>query len=160
MIYNLNIESRENDQGNSHDMNDKSSGVKMPKNCSNIEETAWKNLEQRSRDNVKEKRNPLYVINKQATLFAPDEPWNFDNFSERHSIIHNERVNVSTNQEIEGIQNPYLLIGNRFTWFPLHCEDSDLASINYLHAGAPKHWIAIPRSERANLEKIIFGFWI
>lgn len=42
-----------------------------------------------------------------------------------------------------------------FTWFCLHCEDSDLASVNYLHCGAPKNWICVPKSERTKFERAL-----
>lgn len=46
---------------------------------------------------------------------------------------------LSDNDEnIEGITSPYLYIGMWMFTFPVHTEDYDLYSVDFLHRGAPK----------------------
>jgi hypothetical protein len=41
---------------------------------------------------------------------------------------------------IDGINQPWLYLGMLFSSFCWHREDIYLASINYMHSGAPKQW--------------------
>lgn len=45
---------------------------------------------------------------------------------------------------IDGINRPWLYLGMLFSSFCWHREDIYLASMNYLHEGAPKQWYGIP----------------
>jgi jumonji domain-containing protein 2 len=47
-------------------------------------------------------------------------------------------------ENIPGVTNPYLYIGNYPTLFPWHVEDLDLLSVNYIHFGSPKKWWVVP----------------
>lgn len=76
------------------------------------------------------------------------------NFGNTHSIIHG--LKPDQQDFMDGIQRPYVNIGMLYTWFCLHCEDSDLASVNYLHSGAAKHWLCVPRSEGSKFKQVIF----
>ena len=41
----------------------------------------------------------------------------------------------------------YLYFGRRNTMFPMHTEDGDLWSVNYLHSGAPKVRYVVAREK-------------
>lgn len=57
--------------------------------------------------------------------------------------------------QLSGINKPYLYIGGFGTIFAWHCEDLDLASINYMHYGAPKFWYFIPQQDQKKFEGYI-----
>lgn len=137
---------------NVHDLILESKSIEIPKGSANIEDGAWRNLLKRSKPNGRAPKNqPIYAINIRDTLFCEDEPWNFDNFDFEHSIIHG----LSQQNLMDGIQKPYINIGMLYTWFAMHCEDSDLASVNYLHAGEPKYWLCVPKSEAEKMKTIL-----
>jgi hypothetical protein len=47
-------------------------------------------------------------------------------------------------------------MGAHGTFFPMHCEDMDLAAINYHHWGKPKVWIGISPKDATAMEKKVF----
>ena len=55
-------------------------------------------------------------------------------------IITNCAVNINP---IEGVQTSYIYFGYKYSIFPFHTEDFNLASINVLLQGAPKIWFYI-----------------
>lgn len=137
---------------NVHDFILESKYIEAPKDCS-LDEGAWRNLSERSKRNGRSShKQPLYAINILDTLFDANEPWNFKNFGNAHSIIHG--LKPDQQEFMDGIQRPYVNIGMLYTWFCMHCEDSDLASVNYLHSGAPKYWLCVARSEGQKLKKV------
>jgi jumonji domain-containing protein 2 len=56
------------------------------------------------------------------------------------------------NAKLSGINKPYLYIGGFGTMFAWHCEDLDLASINFMHSGAAKFWYFVPARDQKKLE--------
>lgn len=92
---------------------------------------------------------PVYAIDNEKSLF-PDSclGWNLNKTTLKESIIH-------TPPKIPGINTPYLNFGMRYTSFEIHCEDSNLGSINKLHFGGAKMWYAVPESHAEQLEKLI-----
>lgn len=141
----------EADPKNVHNFILESSSIKMPNGSASIEDGAWKNLLARSRNNGRgPNKQPVYAIDIRDTFFEETEPWNFNNFDCHHSIIHDS--SLKDEDLMPGIQNSYVNIGMLFTWFCIHREDSDLASVNYLHCGAPKYWFCVPKSEGPKLE--------
>lgn len=51
---------------------------------------------------------------------------------------------LSEKTEMSGLSVPWLYLGMKYSNFCWHCEDLNLNSMNYMHAGAPKTWYAIP----------------
>lgn len=136
---------------NIHDFILDSKSIEIPKGSASIEDGAWKDLLTRSQNKGRApNKQPVYAINIRDTLFHEDEQWNFNNFGYQHSIIHDHQQN-----SMNGIQNSYINVGMLYTWFCMHCEDSDLASVNYLHIGEPKYWICVPRREAPKLTKLV-----
>uniref|UniRef100_A0A7S2SRM7 JmjC domain-containing protein n=1 Tax=Rhizochromulina marina TaxID=1034831 RepID=A0A7S2SRM7_9STRA len=45
---------------------------------------------------------------------------------------------------IDGVNRPWLYMGMLFSSFCWHREDINLASVNYMHCGAGKHWYGVP----------------
>lgn len=133
-----------------------SKSIEVPNSCATIEDGAWQNLSTRSQKNGStSSKQPVYAIHIRNTLFDESEPWNMNNFGIEHSIIQNPALNKE--DDMDGIQNAYINIGMLFTWFCIHCEDCDLASVNYLHSGATKHWICVPRSEKSKFERALMS---
>lgn len=56
---------------------------------------------------------------------------------------------------LPGITDPMLYVGMLFSTFCWHTEDNYLASINYLHGGAPKVWYGVPSAHRARFETLM-----
>jgi histone demethylase JARID1 len=56
--------------------------------------------------------------------------------------------------DINGINLPWLYIGMRFSTFCWHYEDLMLNSINYAHWGAPKQWYCVPQNNRDKFERV------
>jgi jumonji domain-containing protein 2 len=56
------------------------------------------------------------------------------------------------NQEIPGVNTPYIYFGSWKTMFGWHKEDMDLQSINYLHSGKPKFWYGVDLDDNEKFE--------
>lgn len=111
------------------------------------EDVVWENLAARS--SKMSKTNPIYGIDSPNSLFLDAEKWNMNSFTQAHSII-----NVKDCPTIPGVHSTYVNVGMMGTWFGIYCEDSDLASMNVLHLGAPKTWYCVPRQEGPKLEQL------
>ncbi|GAU91016.1 hypothetical protein RvY_03353-2 [Ramazzottius varieornatus] len=59
-----------------------------------------------------------------------------------------------TSLRTPGVYSPYLYFGNWGTTFPLHIEDHDLYSVNYLHDGQAKVWYSVPESYATQVEEL------
>lgn len=95
------------------------------------------------------KNSPVYGVDSEVSLFNDEEPWNMNNFTAKHSIINATKI------KIPGIHTTFVNVGMAATFFAIHCEDSDLASMNILHFGAAKTWYCVPESEGPKLEKLL-----
>lgn len=89
---------------------------------------------------------PTYGADAKGTLFPSSLfHWNLSRLTEQNLL----RFLAS---DISGITSPHLYFGMWKAMFAWHTEDMDLFSINYLHTGKPKHWYAIPESDRLKFE--------
>lgn len=144
------------DPGNLANLISMNSKVVEKSRSNNIsaKEAAWKNLRFRCHPRGQAiDKQPVYAVDIRDSLFPDNEPWNMDKFDKEHSLIHNR--NMIGDNAMKGIQSSYLLVGQPYAWFCVHCEDCDVASINYLHNGGNKHWFCIPKSEGHKIEKLI-----
>lgn len=123
-------------------------GKKSLTDITDLENAAWNNLKNRSKPKIKKNDDPIYGIDDEVSLFEKDDIWNMNNFSSEHSIIHGDI-------KIPGVNTTFVNIGMQNTWFALHCEDSDLASMNLLHSGKPKIWYCVPKCYGPKLEKLV-----
>lgn len=102
---------------------------------------------------------------------------NGDGRPERYGFVYEkslfkdnvEKLNISNlgnpiestydTQPVEGVNSTMILIAGSHTSFPWHNENKDLASINYMHYGADKYWVAIHRKSTSDFrEKLIHAF--
>lgn len=93
---------------------------------------------------------PIYGSEVDATLFDDHcKTWNLNRLD---SILDYVREDYGV--EIGGVTTPYLYFGMWKSTFAFHPEDMDLYSINYLHYGAPKTWLSVPRQYTRKLEDL------
>ena len=59
------------------------------------------------------------------------------------------------NNDISGINIPWLYIGMKYSTFCWHFEDLMLYSINYSHWGKGKQWYCIPESDREKFDCVV-----
>lgn len=59
------------------------------------------------------------------------------------------------NQDLSGINIPWLYVGMRYSTFCWHYEDLMLSSINYAHYGQPKVWYAVAEADREKFERAV-----
>lgn len=126
-----------------------SAKFKKKNNALESEDMMWNDLKMRSSQTQHKQSKRVYGLDSSESLFDANEPWNMNNFSEEHSIIHAKNF-----VKIPGIHSSYVNVGMMGTWFAAHTEDSDAASINYLHTGAPKTWYCVPRQEAPKFEDV------
>ena len=79
--------------------------------------------------------HPLYGADTIGTLFHHEQTWNLSNLKTFLNILNNN---------IYGVNIPYLYFGSFRALFGWHIEDKSLFAINYLHFGYPKIWYAVP----------------
>jgi hypothetical protein len=93
-----------------------------------VDEMFWKS--------VIRSRSKYGVSTVNGSLFRDEDiPWNIAKICTELNIV---------SQNIPGVTDPYLYIGNYPTLFPWHVEDLDLLSVNYIHFGSPKKWWVVP----------------
>lgn len=111
-------------------------------NSEQMEEMFWAELPKRMQS---KKTKTIYSIDNEMSRYPSDwSIWNLNRLTTNESIIH-----VA---DIPGITKSFTNFGHRFTSFCLHIEDSNMASINVHHEGAPRQWYAVPSSNADKLE--------
>merc|ERR1719507_2798310 len=97
-----------------------------------LEELYWKqNLDDKAMP-------PIYGADVCDTLTDEDQKaWNIKRLDSLLTEVMEE--------QIPGVNLPYLYFGMWKATFSWHVEDMDLYSVNYIHWGAPKTWYCIPR---------------
>lgn len=99
--------------------------------------------------NTGDSSHPVYAVDSLESIIEDDDPWKINKFGKNHSILN---VN-SFDERIPGVQLSYMNVGMEGTFFCVHTEDSELASLNVMVKGAPKVWYTIPYSEKEKFEK-------
>ncbi|GJJ69920.1 [histone H3]-trimethyl-L-lysine9/36 demethylase [Entomortierella parvispora] len=110
--------------------------------CKEVERNYWRNLTF---------VQPMYGADMSGSLF--DErttSWNTAHLGDLLSKI---------DQNLPGVNTPYLYFGMWKATFAWHVEDMDLYSINYLHFGAPKQWYCIRPENSTRFECIAQGIF-
>ncbi|KAF9940943.1 hypothetical protein BGZ67_006365 [Mortierella alpina] len=110
--------------------------------CKEVERNYWRNLTF---------VQPMYGADMSGSLF--DErttSWNTQCLGDLLSKI---------DQNLPGVNTPYLYFGMWKATFAWHVEDMDLYSINYLHFGAPKQWYCIRPENSSRFECIAQGIF-
>src|SRR6266478_2729686 len=82
---------------------------------------------------VKKTKKYHYASDIDTRIF-PDHVRTFD------SVLNSEKFKGN---KIPGVTRPYGYAGTRGSFFPIHREDGNLFSSNYLVSGAPKRWYGI-----------------
>ena len=83
---------------------------------------------------------PIYGCDVANSIMDEDQKaWNIRDLKTVLNL-----VNEDYNQQLKGVNTPYLYFGMWKATFSWHVEDMDLHSINYLHYGAPKTWYCVP----------------
>jgi [histone H3]-trimethyl-L-lysine9/36 demethylase len=96
---------------------------------------------------------PIYGADVPGSLFDPSvKEWNVAHLQ---SLL--SRTLAGAGAAIPGVSTPYLYFGMFRSTFAWHTEDCDLASVNFLHFGAPKRWYAIPPAARGRFETVVRG---
>jgi [histone H3]-trimethyl-L-lysine9/36 demethylase len=91
----------------------------------------------------------IYGADMEGTLFSNDDDCCGFNVSKLQSCLQLLLMDQEDDdiRGIPGVTTPYLYFGMWASVFCAHTEDMNLLSINYLHAGAPKVWYAVPAGE-------------
>ncbi|KAI1315215.1 hypothetical protein EDD11_001103 [Mortierella claussenii] len=110
--------------------------------CKELERNYWRNLTF---------VQPMYGADMSGSLFDNrTTSWNTQCLGDLLSRI---------DQNLPGVNTPYLYFGMWKATFAWHVEDMDLYSINYLHFGAPKQWYCIRPEHSARFECIAQGIF-
>lgn len=91
---------------------------------------------------------PIYAMDNNISHFSDGGTWNLNTFTDTLSIIHK-------GIKIPGVNSPYVNYGMKNCCFGIHCEDSNMASINILHEGDPRTWYSVGQSYSQKLENIV-----
>ncbi|CAK77676.1 unnamed protein product (macronuclear) [Paramecium tetraurelia] len=83
------------------------------------------------------------LATKYATGYQDGQLGNLSNINKNCNSIFQV---LQEKSEMSGISVPWLYLGMKYANFCWHKEDLNLNSMNYMHAGAPKTWYAIPPS--------------
>ncbi|KAF9913271.1 hypothetical protein EC991_000033 [Linnemannia zychae] len=110
--------------------------------CKEVERNYWRNLTF---------VQPMYGADMSGSLFDHrTTSWNTQCLGDLLSKI---------DQNLPGVNTPYLYFGMWKATFAWHVEDMDLYSINYLHFGAPKQWYCIRPENSSRFERIAQGIF-
>lgn len=106
-----------------------------------LEELYWK-------ENIDDKSAaPIYGADVCDTITDYDQKaWNIRRLDSLLTEVMEE--------QIPGVNLPYLYFGMWKATFSWHVEDMDLYSVNYVHYGAPKTWYCIPPQFGWQLEQV------
>jgi len=106
-----------------------------------LEELYWK-------QNVDDKLPaPIYGADVCDSITDPEEKvWNIKRLDSLLTEVMEE--------QIPGVNMPYLYFGMWKATFSWHIEDMDLYGVNLLHYGAPKTWYCVPPEEGYKLEQV------
>ena len=106
-----------------------------------LEELYW-------RENQDEtKLAPIYGADVEQSITDPEvDVWNIKKLDSILTDVLDE--------QIPGVNTPYLYVGMWKATFSFHVEDMDLYAVNLIHYGAPKTWYGIPPSEGHKLEQV------
>lgn len=90
---------------------------------------------------------PIYGADVCDSITDPEETvWNIKRLDSLLTEVMEE--------QIPGVNMPYLYFGMWKATFSWHVEDMDLYGVNLLHYGAPKTWYCIPPQEGYKLEQV------
>lgn len=88
---------------------------------------------------------PIYGADVCESITDPEQKvWNISHLDSLLTEVMDE--------QIPGVNLPYLYFGMWRATFSWHVEDMDLYSVNFLHFGAPKTWYCIPPKYAYKLE--------
>ena len=106
-----------------------------------LEQLYWK-------ENLDEtKLAPIYGADVEISITDPEvDVWNIKKLDSILTDVLDE--------QIPGVNTPYLYVGMWKATFSWHVEDMDLYAVNFIHYGAPKTWYGIPPSEGHKLEQL------
>ena len=89
-----------------------------------------------------------YGADQEGTLFHDDDAATGWSLGHLDSCLH------VLGGRVPGVTSPYLYFGMWASVFCAHTEDMNLLSINYLHAGAPKIWYAVPSAYASRFQAL------